>query len=305
MTTSLHVHHKVSLFLLSALWMGSLSMNGAVPESASEKKPEGAPISEVFVFRMEDLAAVKRALSDVMGPGGRTVFLYDQRKVLVQDQPEHFDMIRAVMREFAPSERADVLGPMVQVEIFFDSAEDHSEKGLDVSGGFKTGGVEVITGGGGNNRVRVNAVDRRTSISGNQTTFLTVQSGSWSRLNVTREVSRPVYFYERLRGWGYVEQGMEFERAQVGTVLEVAAEVRGSLIDLELTPVITAVEPGGRLDFRVREMSTRVTVASGTTLDIGSFNGADSEFNRYFFGGDRRQSSQSGVFRVRARIIQP
>ncbi|MEM6886187.1 MAG: hypothetical protein AAF571_14255 [Verrucomicrobiota bacterium] len=259
--------------------------------------------TEVFQYELDDLKAVQDALRQVVGPEGKTVFLYDKRKVLVQDKGSRFEMIRAVMQEFNPQKTVSAPGPMVKVELFFNENTTDGQSGISVDGQVQTGPVTIGTGtGGSGNKIRINAIDRTTSMTSNQTSFLMVQSGMYSRLNVSKEVPRPAYFYNVLTRYGYVQSGVAFERVNVGTMLEVAPTVRGNWIDLDITPVITSMENNRRQDFKVREMTTRVTVASGAKVHIGGFQGAGGDFNSRFFGVNRGDSSSQVGFAVRATV---
>jgi len=257
--------------------------------------------SESFPFRLEKLRSLKEALDQVLSEEGKVVWLYDTRKVLVQDRPENFEMIRAVMEEYAP--RSASIGPMVRVEFFFDENRSGVDSGLGVQGQVEIGGVRIGNDPRGNNGVDVRARNNHITRSISQSSFLMVQSGNWSRLNITREVARPVVFRQYLSRHGWISNEIVAEWQQVGTLLEVAPEVRGQLIELELTPVITAFENGKRMNLRVRELLTRVTVASGVRVEIGGFENADDGFHRQFFGVDRNQETTAVHFAVRATVM--
>ncbi|MEM1156724.1 MAG: hypothetical protein AAF649_09500 [Verrucomicrobiota bacterium] len=260
-------------------------------------------MTEIFQYELSDLKAVQDTLKQVVGPEGKTVFLYDKRKVLVQDKASRFDMIQAVMQEFNPKKVSSVAGPMVKVELFFNEDNTDGQTGVSVEGQVQSGPVTIGTGTpGSDHKIRINAIDRRTTTSSNQTAFLMVQSGMYSRLNVSKEVPRPAYFYSVLSRYGYVQTGVAFERVSVGTMLEVAPTVRGNWIDLDITPVITSMENNRRRDFKVRELTTRVTLASGSKVQIGGFQGAQEDFNRRFFGVNRRDGIAEGGFAVRATV---
>lgn len=258
--------------------------------------------TKTFSYQLEDLKELKDALKATLSPEGKTVFLYDKRKVLIQDKKENFPFIEAVMGEFQPRSESAATGPMVRVELFFDEVRDQSRSGLRVEGGVDTGPVIIQNSPGSGNRIHVGAIDRNMTSSSNQMSFLMVQSGSWARLNISREVPRPLYFRSYLTRRGWIEESIGFEWSRVGTVLEVAPQVRGKLIELELIPVVTSLVNGSTESLRIRELATRVTVASGHRVHVGGFDKADSEFNRQFLGYDRRSGSGSVSFAVRATI---
>jgi len=285
--------HLLRLSMLIGCYMGSFQLLHA----------EDKLVTEIFEYELSDLKAVQDALAQVVGPDGKTVFLHDKRKVLVQEKALQFEIIRVVMQEFNSSQTVATPGPMVKVELFFDENSNSGQRGISVDGQIETGPVSISTGvPGKDNKIRINAIDRSTSMRSNQTAFLMVQSGMYSRLNVSKEVPRPAYFYNVLSRYGYIESGVVVERVNVGTMLEVAPTVRGNLIDLDITPVITSIENNRRRDFKVREMTTRVTVASGVKVHVGGFQGVQDDFNSRFFGGSRRDSSRQGGFAVRATL---
>ncbi|MEM6820713.1 MAG: hypothetical protein AAF558_02060 [Verrucomicrobiota bacterium] len=257
--------------------------------------------SEVFSYELDDLASLREALNQVITEQGKTVYLYDRRKVLVQDVDSNFDMIRAVMREFAPKPQRP-LGPMVRVELFFDETGGNQRREIGVQGSVGNSNIRLGNIPSNSNRIRVEAIERNSFSSSNQVAFVMVQSGSWSRLKVVREVARPVYFYQYLSRLGLVNRGIEFEWREAGTSLEVAPIVRGNLVDLEITPVISALANARTQDFRIRSLSTRLTVGQGQKISIGGFSKADTEFNRQFFSGGNRSQSGQVSFAVRATV---
>jgi hypothetical protein len=146
-------------------------------------------------------------------------------------------------------------------------------------------------------------MNRKSTTSRSSGQFLVVQSGSSASIRVVQEVPFVDYFYNYARGRGYLLS--ETRWRDIGTQMSVRPQVRGNLIDVELMPQITALVDG-RLDvIDYRDLSTRVTVASGQEVSIGGFQGAGDEFNRNFFsGGDRSRSTQSTGFKIRATIFQ-
>ncbi len=238
--------------------------------------------SRTYDIREGDPREAEAAVKQVLSPEGRTVLLIPQRRMLVQDRLESFEMVEAIMAVInAPR-------PNVRVEVVFDESGESRQRGVDVRG--RSG------------RWDIGAHDQRTTTSRSSAPFLVVRSGNTSSIRVAQEVPFIDYFYQSALGYGLVTAEVRWE--SIGTQLAVTPQVRGDLIELELFPRITALVAGQWQTIDYRELATRVTVANGQSVQVGGFSGANAEFNRNFFrgvGSDR--STMSSSFTVRASVM--
>ncbi|MCB1090416.1 MAG: hypothetical protein KDL87_02715 [Verrucomicrobiae bacterium] len=110
----------------------------------------------------------------------------------------------------------------------------------------------------------------------------------------------------------------EFRWERAGAELMVKPVAQGDVITVEVTPRISAIVIRNPQAFRGRtlnshltgadqyveftSLTTTVTIANGATLTIGSFDKADGEFNRTFWGYRQGSSASAGSITLKATI---
>jgi hypothetical protein len=164
-----------------------------------------------------------------------------------------------------------------------------------------------------------------------------VRSGGTGILEVVREVPMVDYF-TRLNVMSYLPlvirgpnnqqiitlvpggtfEVPEFRWERAGAELMVRPVAQGDLITVEVTPRISAIVIANPQAFRDRtlnthltgadqyveftSLSTTVTIANGATLTIGSFDKAEAEFNRHFWGYGQGSNVTAGSITLKATI---
>lgn len=109
-----------------------------------------------------------------------------------------------------------------------------------------------------------------------------------------------------------------FRWERAGAELMVRPIAQGDLITVEVVPRLSAIVIANHQAFRDRginthltgadqyveftSLKTTVTIANGATLTIGSFDKADGEFNRHFWGYGNRSSGGAGSITLKATI---
>ncbi|MGB3121239.1 MAG: hypothetical protein WBE58_20620 [Verrucomicrobiales bacterium] len=115
-----------------------------------------------------------------------------------------------------------------------------------------------------------------------------------------------------------------FRWERAGAELMVRPIAQGDLITVEVVPRISAIVIANPQAFRDRginthltgadqyveftSLKTTVTIANGATLTIGSFDKADGEFNRHFWGYGNRTSGGAGSITLKVTLesdLQP
>ncbi len=253
--------------------------------------------SRVYEYGNANVQEIKEALGQVITEDGKTVFLYDKKKVLVQDLKSRFDLIDAVMQAVIGSRASTPSGPNIKVEIGFNETGVESSSGFGVEG--NVGGRDIRIGNRRASGVDVNIHSGTNTRSRTQSQFLVVQSGGSASLNVVREVPVVDYFYRYAGRHGLWEQ-LELRWERVGTQLVVEPVWRNGQIEVTVLPRITAWAEGRQYGLDVRELATRVTVAEGRQVHLGGFQGADESFHRNFFGVGESRRQSSGGFTIRA-----
>ncbi len=202
-------------------------------------------------------------------------------------------------------------------------------------------GVSVFDSRGGG-AIDIDIINQRTRSDGLNTSFILVRSGSEGFMEVARDVPMVDYFTRFIADGSFGAMlGIDprlignnqlfplatgrFEVPEIrwekaGTRLVVHPTIEGDLVHLDILPQISAVvivDPEalrrrglntfltGREQYvTYTKLATSVTLKSGQAVQIGGFNKATPEFNRFFAGGTRNQTSSAGNFTVRA-TIQP
>jgi hypothetical protein len=114
--------------------------------SSTPAEQEEAVFSRVYEYGNTNVREIKDALGQVMTEGGKSVFLYDKRKVLVQDVKSQADIIDAVMVALIGFQKTPAVpsGPNIKIEIGFDETGTQSGSGIGVRG--NVGGRDIRFG---------------------------------------------------------------------------------------------------------------------------------------------------------------
>ncbi|MBI4372399.1 MAG: hypothetical protein HY585_01575, partial [Candidatus Omnitrophica bacterium] len=120
----------------------------------------------------------------------------------------------------------------------------------------------------------------QTTRSSNETQMLVVSEGLEGRLFVGRQVPYAIWYRNYLRDEGYLTGEIRFQN--VGTSLIVSPRVRGSLIEVTLTPEVSYETEDGRGSIAVTKLSSTILVPNGQTIEIGAGQ-QKSEFETNFY----------------------
>ncbi|MEO0454112.1 MAG: hypothetical protein AAFY98_08245 [Verrucomicrobiota bacterium] len=276
--------------LTIALVLGVCCSFSAFAEEAPEPDAAKVPFSEVYEYGNYDVREIKAALKQVMTDEGKTVFLYDKQKVLIQDDPSAFPMVDAIMKAIIGEQEPQVSGPNIKVEVGFQETSQNRQAGAGVQ--------SRNYGSTSHHSIEVDLMSSRSSSSSRQSQFLVVQSGRSAALTVAREVPVVDFFFSYARNNGLWTGQTRWEK--VGTQLVVQPVWKDGLIEVSVWPRITALVGSRAHAIDVRELTTQVTVAEGVRVNIGGFQGRDGRFENYFFGGSRSRQAQSSSFTIKA-----
>ncbi len=115
---------------------------------------------------------------------------------------------------------------------------------------------------------------------------IVVTDGLSASIRVGEDVPFVNYYVDYLFKNGYIET-REIVFKEVGTSLKVTPKIRGSVIEITLTPEISAVIDQKKKIIDVKRLSTTVMAADGQSISIGGLI-KDKDFSGMFF-----KSSQS------------
>ena len=108
-----------------------------------------------------------------------------------------------------------------------------------------------------------------------------VTDGLSGSIRVGQDVPFVNYYRDYLYNNGYI-QTREVAFKEVGTSLKVTPKIRGSVIEIELTPEISAVVDKEGKIIDIEKLSTTVMVADGQSISIGGLI-QDKDFSETFF----------------------
>ncbi|MEM1296960.1 MAG: hypothetical protein AAGH89_16465 [Verrucomicrobiota bacterium] len=209
----------------------------------------------------------------------------------------------------------------------------------DISRQVSPGGVTIFdTGGRG--AIEIDLLNQTNRGAALNSQFILVRAGREGFIETAREIPMIDYFTRftadgsfggvfaidpRLAGNNFLLPlvGGTFEVPEIrwekaGSRLLVRPTIEGDLIHLDIMPQISAVvivDPEalrrrglndyltGREQYvTYTRLNTSVTVRNGQSVQIGGFQKATPEFNRFFFGGTQTGGTSAGNFTVRATI---
>jgi type II secretory pathway component GspD/PulD (secretin) len=240
-------------------------------------------ITKTFGLNEADLDEVKAAVESVLSTRGKVIVVRPHRKLIVQDEPEYLAAAQAVIEEYNKPQ------PNVRVEVTLAETGSSSRQDL---------GLRQR-----HNSIVISPLDRGSDSDSLASQFLMVRNGGEASISVGEEVPFADYFYSYALGLGYVEANVHWE--QIGTRMSIKPLILGNTVQVEITPEVTTLVGGRQQVIKYRNLSTTVTVANGSSVQIGGFSKADETFNRNFFSRGRRSQSSIGTVTLKATIQAP
>jgi hypothetical protein len=110
---------------------------------------------------------------------------------------------------------------------------------------------------------------------------IVVTDGLSASIRVGEDVPFVDYYVDYLYRYGYIET-KEVVWKEVGTSLKVTPKIRGEVIEIELTPEISAVIDQKKKIIDVKRLSTTVMSVDGQSISIGGLI-KDKDFSGMFF----------------------
>lgn len=117
---------------------------------------------------------------------------------------------------------------------------------------------------------------------------IVVTDGLSASIRVGEDVPFIDYYTDYLFDNGYIET-REVVWKEVGTSLRVTPKIRGGVIEIELTPEISAVIDREKKIIDVKKLSTTVMAADGQSISIGGLI-QDKDFSGMFFKSGKSSS---------------
>ncbi|MBN1457423.1 MAG: hypothetical protein JW912_06200 [Sedimentisphaerales bacterium] len=154
----------------------------------------------------------------------------------------------------------------------------------------------------GDMALRLDAVQNTTKSSERTQQFIVVANNSTGQINVGTEIATPVFFY---RGRRYSSTGYEFRK--VGKFLEVTARKLGNgMVEVEVIPVFSNLVSGsGKMNqIRMTELNTKVILANGQSMVIGSTDGQANNIANALLGVEKNGIRQKNLLVLTAHFTE-
>jgi Bacterial type II and III secretion system protein len=154
----------------------------------------------------------------------------------------------------------------------------------------------------GNMALRLDAIQNTMKSSERTQQFIVVANNTTGQINVGTEIATPVFFY---RGRRYSTVGYEFRK--VGKFLEVTARKLGNgMVEVEVTPVFSGlVSDSGQMNqIRMTELNTKVILANGQSMVIGSTDGQQNNVANALLGVEKNGVRQKNLLVLTAHFTE-
>lgn len=277
------------LLLLAVVW--------AACADAQEEPARTNAFYASYELVSADAEEAVAALQQMVGAAGRLVFYRPNSRLLVYGSPDAHQMVRDSLQQLAaPREN-------VRIEVAFNEQGSGSSAGIGVTG---QGQVTIGSGGTHGTWTLTPRLEASSGTSDSLTRqHILMQSGNEASIAVGQEVPFVQELVQWGRQWGYITR--EIEMRHVGAVLKVRARVIGDgpLVQVTLTPELSALVDNRAERIRYTRVATSVTVQDGATITLGSF-GEHTDFYRQFLAGlNRTKQATDTQITLRVAIESP
>jgi type II secretory pathway component GspD/PulD (secretin) len=235
-----------------------------------------------------------QATRELLGTNATIAHVSSRGLLIVTATPDEQSKVAFLLKEInrpAPNVRIDVV-------VLDVSQADNTGVALD-------GGTKVSRSSRGSKsatKVKVQLNQQNTGADQHNSQSVLVQSGSEASIFIGEDVPYADWIVTYGRVSGYMTQ--DFETIRVGSSLSVQPTVVGAgpLINVTLTPEISAMAGGMFRRVKYTKLATTVTARDGESVTIGALAG-DKEFSdRFMVGGARGREPHGIQVRLTARI---
>ncbi len=272
---------------------GAAEQQSVSVENVEESQKE----LRLIPLKTVDFRDVQEFADHVISPSGVILFIDSRNSVLVYDRP---GVIRHVEKVVEKLHQPPV---NIRITVAFDETFDKSESDI----GLANRGIVITRERGGKIEVPgdVSIIGSAGTRSGRSETtqFLMTREDHPAEIWAGESVARPVWTFDYgvRRGWWR----REIEYQDIGASLWIHPRVVGdNQIMVEVYPRIT-VEGRNPLSVSARELSTRVVVADGGTVQIGGLDEEQREVYRQLFGIGRVFNGRRLAVSLSAEIVHP
>jgi len=154
----------------------------------------------------------------------------------------------------------------------------------------------------GDMALRLDAVQNTMKSSERAQQFIVLANNTTGQINVGTEIATPVFYY---RGRRYSTVGYEYRK--VGKFLEVTARKLGNgMAEVEVTPVFSGlVSDSGKMNqIRMTELHTKVILANGQSMVIGSTDGQTNNVATALLGIEKNGIKQKTLLLLTANFLE-
>lgn len=252
-------------------------------------------ILKSFPLKTLSFTETEKLIEPFISDTGEYFYLESRDTLIVYDQPQAVTRISRLLKEI------DTVPVNIRISVSFDETARKNGGNVDaVSDGLKITrrrGGEIITEGAVS--IRGGASSSRRDEFTSQ--FIVTTDDRPARILVGRSVAQPVWIYRYGLRRGWWERGVKYE--DLGASLWVhPKKIGNNMVQVEVYPKLTFPGKDER-SVEVRELSTKVTVRDGQSIQIGGLDKSQQEFYRRLFGIGQVFSGQSLNISLQAEIM--
>ncbi len=196
-------------------------------------------------------------IQPMVGEGGSASAI--DNHLMIRATPERMQAIEQVISTL------DTARKNVRITVSHEDVRQSQRDRLGASGRVRSGNVEVRTGNGAPEGVRLDIDSRQSNSSQRGTEFVSVLDGERAFIRVGQSVPYTQQWVALTRRYLTVAQTTEFR--DITTGFAVRPRYIGDQVELEITPRIAGLNRAGFIDFE--ELSTVVRVTPGQWFDLG------------------------------------
>jgi hypothetical protein len=268
-----------------------------------------APVlAETRVFDISHRRAteVAEAVRTVLGDNAKVTAV--DRSLIINASPHELDAAGELIRRFDRPPR------MLRVIVGQGRTQVDTETGVGASGRISSGDATVVIGrpdapphggasvilGDGGDRLRLDAQSSSYRETRSVEQFVVTLERSPARISIGKRIPFTERWLELARRHAKVVESVHYESVDTG--FEVAPELFGNLVQLDIRPYMAFQDPLRPREIQFQELTTRVNVPLGQWFDLGGAMVSRDEVSREILGAGNRGGGGDGAVRVRVEL---
>ena len=260
----------------------------------------------IFDLSHRRAAEVADAVRTVLGDDAKVTAV--DRSLIVNAPPDELAAASELIRQLDRPPR------MLRVIVGQGLTQTDTETGIGAAGRISTGDTTVVIGrpdapphggaavilGDGGDRLRLDAQSSSYRETRSAEQFVVTLEGSPARISVGKRIPFTERWLVLARRHAKVVESVHYKSVDTG--FEVAPELFGDLVQLDIRPYLAFQDPRRPREIQFQELTTRVNVPLGQWFDLGGAMSSQDEVSREILGAGNRGGGGDGVVRVRVEL---